>query len=55
MEIYCHTLKCNTQYGIDPYCFTPSTHSNHSHVANNTILEISSFHDAGMRTCVPQL
>ena len=24
MAIYCNTLKCNTQYGIDPYCFTPS-------------------------------
>ena len=22
--IYCLTLKRNTQYGIDPYCFTPN-------------------------------
>ena len=22
MAVYCNTLKCNTQYGIDPYCFT---------------------------------
>ena len=26
MAIYCNTLKHNTQYGIDPYCFTPSTY-----------------------------
>ena len=26
MAIYCNTLKCNTQYGIDPYCFTPTSH-----------------------------
>ena len=26
MAIYCNTLKHNTQYGIDPYCFTPTTH-----------------------------
>ena len=25
MAIYCNTLKHNTQYGIDPYCFTPSS------------------------------
>ena len=25
MAIYCNTFKHNTQYGIDPYCFTPST------------------------------
>ena len=24
MAIYCDTLKHNTQYGIDPYSFTPS-------------------------------
>ena len=24
MAIYCNTLKCNTQYGLDLYCFTPS-------------------------------
>ena len=24
MAIYCNTLKCNMQYGINPYCFTPS-------------------------------
>ena len=24
MAIYCNTLKHNMQYGIDPYCFTPS-------------------------------
>ena len=24
MAIYCNTLKCNTQYGVDLYCFTPS-------------------------------
>ena len=23
MAIYCNTLKCNTQYSINPYCFTP--------------------------------
>ena len=23
MAIYCNLLKHNTQYGIDPYCFTP--------------------------------
>ena len=27
MAIYCNTLKHNTQYGIDPYCFTPSTYA----------------------------
>ena len=26
MAIYCNILKCNTQYGIDPYCFTPNIH-----------------------------
>ena len=26
MAIYCNTLKHNTQYGIDPYCFTPNTY-----------------------------
>ena len=25
VAIYCNTLKHNTQYSIDPYCFTPST------------------------------
>ena len=25
MAIYCNTLKCNTQYGIDLYCFTPKS------------------------------
>ena len=24
MAIYCNTLKCNTQYSINPYCFTPN-------------------------------
>ena len=24
MAIYCNTLKHNTQYSIDPYCFTPN-------------------------------
>ena len=27
MAIYCNTLKYNTQYGIDPYCFTPTLHT----------------------------
>ena len=26
MAIYCNTLKHNTQYSIDPYCFTPSVY-----------------------------
>ena len=26
MAIYCNTLKHNTQYGIDPHCFTPNTY-----------------------------
>ena len=26
MAIYCNTLEHNTQYGIDPYCFTPTTY-----------------------------
>ena len=26
MAIYCNTLKHNTQYGIDLYCFTPNTY-----------------------------
>ena len=25
MAIYCNTLKGNTQYGIDPYCYIPTT------------------------------
>ena len=24
MAIYCNTLKGNTQYGIDPYCYIPN-------------------------------
>ena len=24
MAIYCNTLKHNTQYSIDPYCFAPN-------------------------------
>ena len=24
IAIYCNTLKYNTQYSIDPYCFTPN-------------------------------
>ena len=27
MAIYCNTLKHNTQYSIDLYCFTPNTHA----------------------------
>ena len=27
MAIYCNTLKHNMQYGIDPYCFTPTTNT----------------------------
>ena len=27
MAIYCNTLKCNMQYGIDPYCFTPNVYT----------------------------
>ena len=27
MAIYCNTLEGNMQYGDDPYCFTPNTHT----------------------------
>ena len=27
MAIYCNTLNHNTQYGIDPYCFTPNVYN----------------------------
>ena len=32
MAIYCNTLKHNTQYGIDPYCFTPTIYILHKDV-----------------------
>ena len=27
MAIYCNTLEGNTQYGDDPYCFTPNRYT----------------------------
>ena len=35
MAIYCNTLKGNTQYGIDPYCYIPRINTSYIHYQNS--------------------
>ena len=45
MAIYCNTLKHNTQYSINPYCFTPNTYMSWmSHIHHSSIYTQACMH-----------